>query len=209
MVKKSRSSGRWLAEHESDQFVRAARRAGYRSRASYKLLEVQRKFDLLQPGQVVVDLGAAPGSWSQVAAGIVGASGRVIALDVLEMLPIPGVVCLQGDFTEAKTLEELLGVLDGVQVDLVISDMAPNLSGVKDIDQPRMAYLVELALDFARDALRPGGALLVKCFEGEGIDQLRQKFHQSFQAVRNFKPDASRSRSREVYVLGRDHNEPD
>ncbi len=199
---RSKSSGRWLQEHEDDEFVRRARAEGYRSRAVYKLLEIQDKYQLIRPGMVVVDLGAAPGGWSQVSAQLLKDRGRVIALDILEMEPLADVEFIQGDFTEDQVLERLLALLAGNQVDLVISDMAPNLSGNKAIDQPRMAYLVELAVDLADQVLKPGGSLLVKCFEGEGIGEIRKLFADRFAKSHNVKPRASRNRSREIYLLG-------
>jgi 23S rRNA (uridine2552-2'-O)-methyltransferase len=202
-MKRSKSSSRWLADHEDDEYVKKARVEGYRSRASYKLLEIDEKYQILRSGLTVIDLGAAPGGWSQVASKRVGSRGKVIALDLLEMPPIQDVSFIQGDFTEDRVLEELMEVMEGSAVDLVISDMAPNLSGVKDIDQPRSVYLVELALDFAVRVLNKNGVLVVKCFEGEGIDDIRQMFRASFRQVINFKPKASRGRSREIYILGR------
>ena len=204
MAKKSGSSRRWLAEHAQDKYVQLAKKAGLRSRASYKLLQIQEKYSLLSAGQVVIDLGAAPGGWSQVAAEIATSRGRVIALDILEMAPIPGVQILCGDFTEEAVLNELRETIGGKPIDLVISDMAPNLSGVKDVDQPRAVYLVELALDLAKKALKPGGSLLTKCFEGSGMNALRKEFREHFQRVNNIKPSASRSRSKEIYLLGRE-----
>ena len=202
-MKNSKSSDRWLAEHEQDEFVRRARADGYRSRASYKLIEINDKFQLMKNGMTVVDLGAAPGGWTQVAVKEVGSKGAVFALDVLPMDPVPGSVIIEGDFTEQEVLEQLITALDGLEVDLVISDMAPNLSGMKDIDQPRAMYLVELAMQFAEEVLKPGGCLLVKCFEGEGIDTIRVFFRNNFRQLSNFKPKASRGRSREIYILGR------
>lgn len=202
-MKKSKSSSRWLSEHENDEYVQRARREGYRSRASYKLLEIDEKYGLLKKGQVIVDLGAAPGGWTQIAAKQSGADGVVIALDILPMDPVPGATCLMADFTEVQALTQLAELLADRQVDLVISDMAPNLSGMKDIDQPRAMYLVELALDFAEQHLRQGGDLLVKCFEGEGIDPLRDAFRSKFKQLNNIKPRASRGKSREIYLLGR------
>ena len=203
MAKKTGSSKRWLSRHAKDTYVQAAKNSGFRSRASYKLIQVQEKYGLLGVGQTVVDLGAAPGGFSQVARDLVGEKGSVIALDLLDMEPLSGVHFIKGDFTEESTLQQLLQFLSGQAVDLVISDMAPNLSGMKDIDQPRSMYLVELAVDVSNRILRPGGSLLVKCFEGSGIDEVRQSFRESFQQVNNYKPEASRSRSREVYLLGR------
>ncbi len=203
MARKTDSSKRWLSRHAKDTYVQSAKNSGFRSRASYKLIQVQQRFDLLHAGQTVVDLGAAPGGFSQVAQDLVGQTGRVIALDRLDMDPLDGVEFIKGDFTQHATLQQLLQLLDGRRVDLVISDMAPNLSGMKDIDQPRSIYLVELALDVATRILAAGGSLLVKGFEGSGIVEIRYSFRESFQRVNNFKPDASRSRSREIYLLGR------
>ena len=202
-MKKSKSSGRWLAEHENDEFVQRARQEGYRSRASYKLLEISDRFDLIRRGMTVVDLGAAPGGWCQVAKTRTGPAGTVIGLDILPMEPVDGVTLIEGDFTEEGPYQALIEALDGKSVDLVISDMAPNLSGTKAIDQPRAMYLVELAVDFAANVLKPGGSLLVKCFEGEGINAARRDFSERFAQVSNVKPRASRGRSREIYLLGR------
>ena len=205
MAKQSGSSKRWLAEHAQDEYVLLAKKAGLRSRASYKLMQIQEKYPLLSSaGQVVIDLGAAPGGWSQVAVDRVSPKGQVIAVDILEMAPIPGVQILCGDFTEDSVVAELEETIGGKPVDLVISDMAPNLSGMKDIDQPRAVYLVELALEFATRVLKPGGSLLVKCFEGSGIEPLRSEFREHFQRVNNIKPAASRNRSNEIYLLGRE-----
>ncbi len=203
-MKKSKSSARWLAEHESDEYVKMARERGYRSRATFKLLEIDERYKVFRPGMVVVDLGAAPGGWSQVAIEKVGRQGLVIASDILDMDPIEDVAFIKGDFTEQSVLDELLNVIDGRPVDLVISDMAPNLSGMKDIDQPRSMYLVELALDMANEVLKPGGSLITKVFEGEGIDPVRQEYRRKFKDLLNFKPRASRARSREIYLIGRD-----
>ena len=202
-MKKSKSAARWLKDHENDEFVKRARREGYRSRAAYKLLEIQKKHRLLKPGKTVVDLGAAPGGWMQVAAAAVGGSGFVVGLDRLDIEPLPGCTFLQGDFTEDAVLTQLVNLLEGRPVDLVISDMAPNLSGVRDIDQPQAMYLAELAAAFAGKVLEPGGALLVKCFEGEGIDDIRHVIRNNFKRLHNIKPGASRGRSREIYLLGR------
>ncbi len=203
MTKKSKSSAQWLNDHEKDEYVLRARREGYRSRASYKLLEIDEKFGLLRPGTVVVDLGAAPGGWTQIAVKKCGPKGFVVGLDLLDIDPLEGAVLIKGDFTEEKVLDELTAVLEDRTVDLVISDMAPNLSGMKETDQPRAIYLTELALDFACSTLRPGGALLMKCFEGSGLDELRGDIRNSFKQLSNFKPKASRGKSREIYVLGR------
>ncbi|MGV0035257.1 MAG: RlmE family RNA methyltransferase [Candidatus Azotimanducaceae bacterium WSBS_2022_MAG_OTU7] len=203
MTKKSKSSAQWLNDHEKDEYVLRARREGYRSRASYKLLEIDEKFGLLRPGTVVVDLGAAPGGWTQVALKKCGPKGFVVGLDLLDMEPLEGAVLIKGDFTEESALVELTTALQDRPVDLVISDMAPNLSGMKEIDQPQAIYLTELVLDFACSTLKPGGALLMKCFEGSGVDDLRGKIRNNFRQLSNFKPKASRGKSRETYVLGR------
>ena len=202
-MKKSKSSARWLNDHENDEYVQRARREGFRSRAVYKLLEIQEKYQILKPGSVVVDLGAAPGGWMQVAKKAVGDSGFVVGLDLLAIEPLPDCTFIQGDFTEDAILEQLMDALDGRPVDLVISDMAPNLSGMKDIDQPRSMYLVELAVHFASEVLRPGGTFLAKCFEGEGIDDIRATIRNEFKQLNNVKPKASRGKSREIYLLGR------
>lgn len=200
---RSKTSGRWLREHFDDEYVKKAQKEGYRSRAVYKLLEIQDKDRILRPGMTVVDLGAAPGGWSQVAAELVGDNGRVVALDILPMDALAGVSFIQGDFREDEPLQALLELLAGRPVDLVMSDMAPNISGMKSVDQPRGIYLVELAIDFARQVLRPGGDLLVKVFQGEGFDEVLKQFRASFDKVVVRKPKASRPRSREVYLLGR------
>lgn len=205
LMKRSKSSRKWLKAHEEDEYVRRARSEGYRSRASFKLIEMDDKHHLLGEGMLVVDLGAAPGGWSQVASRRVGASGRVIALDLLPMEPIDGVTVLEGDFTDDEALARLLDEIGSSSVDLVISDMAPNLSGMKAIDQPRAAYVAELAVDLSDRVLKPGGALVVKCFEGEGIHEIRAAFKERFRRIVNFKPKASRDRSREIYLIGCGH----
>ena len=202
---RSKSSERWLREHFGDAFVRQAQALGLRSRAAFKLLEIDERDRLLRPGQVVVDLGAAPGGWAQVAADKVGKHGRVIALDLLPIEPLAGVTVLQGDFTEQAVLDRLLGELEGRAVDLVLSDMAPNMSGMKAVDQPRAALLAELALECAREVLRPGGDLLLKMFQGEGFDPLLADLRAAFAKVVVRKPKASRPRSREVYLLARNY----
>lgn len=202
---RSKSSTRWLREHFTDEYVRRAQAEGYRSRAVYKLLEIQEKDRFLRPGATVVDLGAAPGGWSQLAARLVGPRGVVIALDVLPIEPLAGVECIQGDFRETAVLERLLNALNGRPVDLVISDMAPNTTGIKAVDQPRGMYLAELALDFARQCLRPGGDFLVKAFQGEGIDPFLGELRAAFAAVLPRKPKASRARSAERYWLARNY----
>ena len=203
MTKKSKSSAQWLRDHENDEYVIRARREGYRSRASYKLLEIDEKFGLLSPGAVVVDLGAAPGGWTQIAVSKCGPKGFVVGVDLLDIEPLEGAILIKGDFTEDKVLAELLVVLQDRPVDLVISDMAPNLSGMKEIDQPLAIYLIELALEFACSHLRPSGALMMKCFEGPGVDGVREGIRNNFKQLNNFKPKSSRGKSREIYVLGR------
>jgi len=200
---KSKSSGRWLREHFNDEFVKKAQKEGYRSRAIYKLSEIQEKDSILKPGGVVVDLGAAPGGWAQYAAQQVGQKGHVYALDLLPIDPISGVDILQGDFTEDAIYQMLMGRLAGKQVDLIISDMAPNLSGVRSVDQPKMVYLGELAVAFAEQVLKTNGAFLAKMFQGEGVDALYQHLRQRFSKVVTRKPKASRARSREVYILAK------
>jgi 23S rRNA (uridine2552-2'-O)-methyltransferase len=203
VMARSKTSGRWLREHFDDEYVKKAQKEGYRSRAVYKLLEIQDKDRILRPGMTVVDLGAAPGGWSQVAAELVGDNGRVVALDILPMDALAGVTFIQGDFREDEPFQALLDTLNGRPVDLVMSDMAPNISGMKSVDQPRGMYLVELAIDFARQVLRPGGDLLIKVFQGEGFDETLKGMRAAFDKVVVRKPKASRPRSREVYLLGR------
>ncbi len=198
---RSKSSKRWLQEHHDDVFVHRARELGYRSRAVFKLDEIQRKDRILRPGQFVLDLGAAPGGWSEYAAAIVGASGRVIALDLLPIEPVGGVEFIQGDFTEQATLDRLLESIGERRFDLVLSDMAPNLSGMSSQDQPRAMLLAELALDLARDYLNPGGSFLVKLFQGQGFEELVKDLRASFSSVKFRKPEASRARSSEIYSL--------
>ncbi|MBT8063364.1 MAG: 23S rRNA (uridine(2552)-2'-O)-methyltransferase RlmE [Gammaproteobacteria bacterium] len=202
MGRKSKSSRRWMAEHGRDEFVRRAAAEGWRSRAVFKLEEIDQKYRVLKPGMVVVDLGAAPGGWSQYAAKKVGRSGRVVAMDLLDMPPLDGVTFVQGDFTESSVLKQLEALLDGLPVDLVISDLAPNISGVRAVDQPRSMYLAELALDFASQVLTEDGSLLVKVFQGAGSEEFLRQMRVAFERVRTVKPRASRPRSREVYVLG-------
>ena len=199
---RSKTSKQWLKEHFDDPYVKKSKEEGYRSRASYKLLEIQEKDRLLRGGMTVVDLGAAPGGWSQVAASLVGDQGKVIASDILAMDDIAGVQFLQGDFTEDRVLSELLQLIGEDQADLVLSDMAPNISGMKQIDQPRVMYLAELALDLARQVLKPGGSLLVKVFQGSGFEEIRSEMQASFATLKSRKPRASRARSREIYLLG-------
>ena len=193
----------WMQEHASDAYVKRARAEGMRSRAAYKLDEIAVRDRLLKPGMVVVDLGAAPGGWSQVAAGRVGPRGRVIALDILEMPSLPGVTFLRGDFRDDATLVELERVLAGQRADLVLSDMAPNLSGIASSDQAQALELAELALDFALKHMKPKGNFLVKTFQGAGFEEYLRSLRGRFSAVAVRKPEASRDRSREVYLLGK------
>lgn len=200
---RSKSSGRWLDRQHRDPYVQKARKAGARSRAIFKLEELDRRDRLLKPGMTVVDLGAAPGGWSQYAAQRVGAGGRVIALDILPLDPIPGVDVLQGDFTEAAVLQELEDRLGHRPVNLVISDMAPNMTGIAITDQARSMMLAELALEFATQHLRTGGDFLVKTFQGAGFTEFLRDLRRRFGEVLSRKPPASRSESREIYLLGR------
>lgn len=200
---RSKSSHRWLQEHERDHYVQKSRADGYRSRASYKLVELDKKDRLLWPGMTVVDLGSAPGGWSQVVADKVGGSGRVIASDILPMDAIADVEFIQGDFTEDAVFEQILASMDGEQADLVISDMAPNMSGINAVDQARSMYLVELALEMATQVLRPGGCFLAKVFQGAGFDELLAALRSKFDKVQSRKPDASRARSREKYIIAK------
>jgi 23S rRNA (uridine2552-2'-O)-methyltransferase len=203
MARRSKSSGRWLEEHFSDPFVQRAKDAGLRSRAAFKLEEIDVAEKLFFPGAVVVDLGAAPGGWSQYAARRLAGKGAVYALDLLPMDAIPGVTFQQGDFREQAALDALLGELGGRRVDLVLSDMAPNMSGVDVVDQARAADLEALALDFARQVLRPGGVLVMKVFQGAGFQQLLAEARRAFEGVRMRKPKASRQRSSETYLVAR------
>lgn len=196
---RSKSSKGWLDEHFKDKYVQQSQQDGYRSRASYKLLELNKKDRLIKKNMTIIDLGAAPGGWSQVAAELVGDNGTVVASDILPMDGIAGVDFVQGDFTEASVFEEIMKVMQGFKADLVISDMAPNMSGMADVDQPRAMYLVELALDMAVHTLSDGGAFVAKVFQGEGFDELLAQTRKHFTRVVTRKPDASRARSREVY----------
>lgn len=201
---RSKSSSRWLKEHFDDEYVQRAQREGWRSRAVYKLEELDRKYRLLKPGMSVVDLGAAPGGWSQYAAKALGVKGQIFALDILPMEPLPGVLCIEGDFRDEAVLAQLKDRLGDRPIDLVMSDMAPNISGMGAVDQPRAMYLVELAADFARDMLGPGGTFICKAFQGEGFDALVQSLRHDFANVAVRKPRASRPRSREVYLVARE-----
>lgn len=203
MAKKRPSSKAWLKEHREDPYVQQALREGYRSRACYKLLELQEKDRLLRPGMTVLDLGSAPGGWSQVAAARVGESGIVIATDILPMESLDGVTFIQGDFTEEAVFRQIVSALGDRTADLVMSDMAPNMSGVHAVDQPRAIHLAELALDMAQQVLTPGGAFVAKLFHGEGFDEVYQLAKASFLKVLTRKPQASRARSREVYMVAK------
>lgn len=200
---RTRTSNAWLREHVNDPYVQRAKSEGYRSRASYKLMEIDDKDRLIRSGEVVVDLGATPGGWSQVAAQRQKGRGRVVALDLLEMAPLPGVDFFQGDFRDEEVLLKLEEMLAGEKVGLVLSDMAPNISGIPISDQARVMHLAELGLDFARNWLKPDGAFLVKVFQGHGFDEFVQEMRKVFKTVSSRKPDASRDRSPEVYLLGK------
>ncbi len=192
-----------MEEHVSDQFVKRAEKDGWRSRAAYKLIEIQEEEKFLKPGMVVVDLGAAPGSWSQVVSEIVGDTGKVFALDLLEISPMPRVEIIRGDFTAEEVLIELEKMLNGSQVDLVISDMAPNISGIKAVDQAKWLGLAELAFEFCHENLKRNGSLLVKCFEGSGTQGFRESLRQAFNSVKVKKPAASRDRSSEFFLFAK------
>ena len=198
---RSKTSKQWLKEHFDDVYVRRAQEEGYRSRASFKLLEIQEQDRLIKRGMTVVDLGAAPGGWSQVAANLVGDKGPVIASDILPIDSLPDVEFLQGDFTEQAVLDSLIKLLKDERADLVISDMAPNMSGMRDIDIPQVMYLAELALDLTRTVLKPEGRFLVKVFHGEGYEELQKQLKSSFTSLKVRKPKASRARSSEIYLL--------
>ncbi|KQT34126.1 MULTISPECIES: 23S rRNA (uridine(2552)-2'-O)-methyltransferase RlmE [unclassified Methylophilus] len=201
-MKPSKTSKAWMQEHLNDEYVKRAQKEGYRARAAYKLLEIDDKDKLIKPGMTIVDLGSTPGSWSQVAVQRLKGQGRVIALDILEMHPIPGVEFICGDFREETVLKQLEASLNNKLVDLVIADMAPNMSGLKDVDQAGATYLTELALEFCKDWLKPGGHILVKVFIGSGFDELIKQMRSQFEKVVTRKPKASRDRSSEVYLLG-------
>jgi 23S rRNA (uridine2552-2'-O)-methyltransferase len=203
MAKKRGSSKAWLKEHRDDVYVQRAQADGYRSRACYKLLELNEKDRFIKPGMTVVDLGSAPGGWSQVAAQLVGHNGRVIASDILTMDPIAGVDFIQGDFTEQLVFDEIRAVIGADQPSVVLSDMAPNMSGIVDVDQPKAMYLVELALDLAVQMLPKGGVFVAKVFHGEGFDEWLKSVRTNFQSVNSRKPSASRPRSKEVYVVAK------
>jgi 23S rRNA (uridine2552-2'-O)-methyltransferase len=200
---RSKSSGEWLARHVSDPFVKQAQKEGYRSRSAYKLLQLNEKDRFLHPNTLVVDLGSAPGGWSQVAGRLVGRKGRVVATDILPMDSLPNVEFIQGDFTEETVLEQVIAALGGGKPDVVICDIAPNISGIDSADQAKSMYLVELALDMVRRTLKSGGTFVVKVFQGVGSEQFLKDVRKSFDKVHIRKPDASRSESREVYFVAR------
>lgn len=200
---RTKSSKRWLKEHFDDPYVKRAQKEGYRSRAVYKLQELQERDQILKPGMVVVDLGAAPGGWSQFAVKRVGETGMLIAMDILPMDPIPGVRFLQGDFREDSVLKALRDLIGDKKVDLIMSDMAPNMSGTDIIDQPRAMYLAELAVDLAHQVLRPGGDIVMKLFQGSGMEDLVKSVRLHFKKISHRKPKASRPRSPEVYLVAR------
>jgi len=201
-MKRTKTSKAWMQEHVNDPYVKLAQKDGYRARAAYKLIEIDDKDRLIKPGMVVVDLGSTPGSWSQVAIHRLKGNGRVIALDLLPMVGITGVEFIQGDFREDEILEKLEEKLNGQQIDLVISDMAPNISGISSVDQPNAVYLTELAVDFSLKWLKPEGNFLVKVFVGSGFEEIVKIMRESFDKVVTRKPKASRDRSTEVYLLG-------
>ena len=203
---RSKSSKQWLDEHFEDKYVKLSRQDGYRSRAVYKLMELQKKHGVIKKGMKIVDLGAAPGGWSQYCAEIVGDAGRVVASDILAIDPLAHVEFVQGDFREEAVLEQILQQLDSTKTDLVISDMAPNLSGVASIDQPKSIYLCELALDMANQILVPNGSFIAKVFQGQGSDAFIREVRKVFKTVKITKPKASRPRSREVYVLAQGYS---
>lgn len=198
---RSKSSNKWLNEHFKDEFVKRSKEDGYRSRAAYKLIEIQKKDKVIKPGMTVVDLGAAPGGWSQLLAEWVGHKGKVFALDILPMDALPEVTFIEGDFTEQKVLNELLNAMGDHKADFVVSDMAPNMSGIKISDQARAMYLAELALDMAVKTLNPKGGFLTKVFQGADFEAYLKSVRSHFKTVKIRKPEASRARSQEVYIL--------
>jgi 23S rRNA (uridine2552-2'-O)-methyltransferase len=202
---RSKSSGSWLRRHVTDPYVQLAQKEGYRSRSAYKLIELNEKDRLLRPGMWVMDLGSAPGGWSQVAARAVGAKGRVLATDILAMDPIAKVDFIQGDFTSDEVVEKIMAWLGDEKFDVIVSDIAPNLSGIDVADQARSIYFLELALDTVRIALKPGASFIAKMFQGQGSDEYLKELRKSFQKVSIRKPKASRPESREVYIVSKDY----
>lgn len=203
---RSKTSAKWLKEHFSDVYVKRAQKEGLRARSAFKLKEIQEKYKFIKPGMTVVDLGAAPGAWSEYVKTLVGEKGRVFALDILPMEPILGVEFIQGDFSETSTVNELIAKVGEHKVDIVLSDMAPNMSGIRSVDQDRSMYLIEMAAVFAMQVLKPNGIFLTKVFHGAGFDALFKLLKQHFQKVNAVKPDASRSRSKEVYLFAHGFN---
>ncbi|MBL4585363.1 MAG: 23S rRNA (uridine(2552)-2'-O)-methyltransferase RlmE [Pseudomonadales bacterium] len=201
-MSKSKSSSGWMQRHISDQYVQQAQRDGYRSRASYKLLEIQARDRIIKPGMSVIDLGCAPGGWCQVLTNIVGEKGRIVGVDLLPMDPVEDIEFIEGDFTEDDVLEQILALFENSRVGLVVSDMAPNISGIKSADTTKSIYLAELGLDLCNQILAPKGSFLVKIFQGEGFDQFLKEMRQVFTKVSTRKPKASRPKSREMYLLG-------
>ncbi|MBT4837491.1 MAG: 23S rRNA methyltransferase [Methylococcales bacterium] len=204
-MKKNQSKKSWIQAHVSDEYVKKSKALGYRSRASFKLLEIQEKDHIIKYGMNVVDLGATPGGWSEAAVKIVGEKGSVYALDLLPLEPIPDVIYIQGDFTDDAIYEKVLEYSQSKKIELVMSDMSPNLSGIKDVDQAKIMYLAELVLDFSKIVLVPGGSMLVKLFQGEGIDDFYRDVRKCFKSVKTRKPKASRPKSREIYLLAKDY----
>jgi len=203
---RSKSSSKWLKEHFDDKYVNLAKKEGLRSRAAYKLQEINKRDRLLKPGMSLIDLGAAPGGWSQLAASIIGKKGKVIAVDLLPMDQLEDVEFIQGDFNDPEIVERLLKSVAQQPVSLVLSDMAPNITGIASVDQARMMNLAELALDLSKNVLSPGGDLLIKLFQGSGVDEFKKEVKFSFKKILVRKPAASRSRSREIYLLARGYN---
>jgi 23S rRNA (uridine2552-2'-O)-methyltransferase len=202
-MSRSKSSQRWLKEHFSDRFVKQSKEEGYRSRAVYKLMEIQKRDAVIKPGMTVIDLGAAPGSWSQLISDWIGEKGQVIALDILLMPPLPRVDFIQGDFREASVFDALLKAAHKQKIDVIVSDIAPNTSGVPSVDQPRAIFLAELSVLLAQKILKPGGTLVVKVFQGEGYEDFLKLLRTSYHTVNVRKPDASRDRSREYYLVAK------
>ncbi|HEX5160863.1 MAG TPA: 23S rRNA (uridine(2552)-2'-O)-methyltransferase RlmE [Steroidobacteraceae bacterium] len=200
---RTKSSSEWLRRHVNDPFVKQAQKDGYRSRSAYKLIELNEKDRLIKPNMRILDLGSAPGGWSQVAGRLVGRKGRVLATDILPMDPVPNVDFIQGDFADEKVVEQLLGWLDGGRFDLIVSDIAPNLSGIDSADQAGSMYLLELALDTVRKTLEPGATFVAKMFQGSGSDEYMKELRKSFEKVLIRKPAASRKESREVYIVAK------
>jgi 23S rRNA (uridine2552-2'-O)-methyltransferase len=198
---RTKSSARWLKEHFDDPYVKKAQKEGYRGRAAYKLLEINKKYKILKPGQTVVDLGAAPGSWSQVTHTLIGSKGKIIALDLLPMDSLPGTLIITGDFSSDDVYQQLLTTLNNEQVDVVLSDIAPNMSGIKSVDQPKGMYLLELVLEFTLKTLKKGGHLVTKGFQGAGFDVFAKDLRAHFTHVYFVKPEASRGRSAEIYLI--------